>query len=101
LRNVIYADYVDTYKSRAVGSSGAGATNITPGGFLERLGHFQASVLPAVLFCRQEKDCSIAYIITLNTCGVCLCCAGPLISKSEMMVVLDADMVAEHDFFVR
>lgn len=26
---------------------------------------------------------------------------GPLIPKSEVMVVLDADMVAEHDFFVR
>lgn len=34
---------------------------------------------------------------------VCLCArrAGRLIPKNEVMVVLDADMVAEHDFFVR
>jgi len=30
-----------------------------------------------------------------------LCPAGSLIPKNEVMVVLDADMVAEHDFFVR
>jgi hypothetical protein len=41
---VIYADYVDTYKSRAVGSSGAGETYIILGGFLDWLEHLPRSI---------------------------------------------------------